>query len=160
MNLPKTEKELKELCVEFANLDRYKPVSTMIEFDKFITERNKTKLYDILTKEQWDVVIEEELICEFWNEPHPTPAPFKTFALSCIEDGRFRPNTGEHNFQHCRIHHSQPQFNTGIKPDWLDDDQMIVARLHHGPSTIEKAMCFSWKLNFDASITRWQMVKV
>ena len=47
MNLPKTEEELKELCIEFANLGRYKPVSTMIEFDKFIAERNKPGKLDI-----------------------------------------------------------------------------------------------------------------
>jgi len=65
--------------------------------------------------------------------------------------------------KYCRIHPSQPQFNLGYKPDWLELGTLIIAKLGDDIYKQIRVADDTFEDNFDyydglLTITRWQVV--
>jgi len=107
------------------------------------------KTYEGLTEVQWEQVINEDLLCEFWDDNQGRGY------VSCLcefQAGRVYPyGSDDVAFKHCRIHRTQPQFVIdGKKPDWLDDDTQVFIPDLRG---IRMARSVNW-----AKIKRFQVV--
>ncbi|MDX8383431.1 MAG: hypothetical protein R8M45_05075 [Ghiorsea sp.] len=122
--------ELKEYAIEFAEFcEARERFPAGRNYDLWLAERNKPKLFDGLTWLQWEQVADREKICEFWDDSGT--GSYHIGLLVGIDDG-FEANDGS-VYEHCRPHHSQSQYcNDGKRPDWLKDDYMVLTKDIHG----------------------------
>jgi len=117
----------------------------------------KPKTYDGYTLDQLNKARDEELLFEFWDSAYTSRAFISILSEVLTYDATyaFKPANSICFTQHCRLHHSQPQFVIdGKKPDWLDGDARIVI---NGSSTV----CLAKNVRFDnpnCKVERFQVV--
>jgi len=109
------------------------------------------KLYDGLTEEQWQQVIDEELIiqlrdkdCDDWHT---------AMRLRKLRKQSSSPFGNTLDWKQCRIHPAQPQF--GGRVDWVEDLDWVVYTKNGGSPLVEIASGMDWE-----NVTRWQVVKL
>ena len=122
---------------------------------------DEPKLYYGLTEEQWQQAVTDGLLCRLHRGILGAPLISKLHAIEVTGEGItyivFRDDKLL-RYTHCHIHPSQPQFNTGKKPDWLDDDDWVVINPFGEPKVFK-----SKHLDFNHpffKIKRWQKIGV
>ena len=114
-----------------------------------------TKLYDGLTAEQWQQVIDDKLLVKFSCTKDfisPICSTLRRFDTSGSGD-LFIDDATSHRYKHCSIHPSQPQF--GGRAEWVKDDDWIAVRYEDGMTGMMIASAVPWE-----DVVRWQVVNL
>jgi len=114
----------------------------------------KPKTYDGYTLDQLNQAKAEGVLFEFWDDGSRVVS---IELLESVVATNIHPFNSTNNcWKHCRIHRSQPQFVIdGKKPDWLDDDTVVVVTYENGGSRYRRVRLIKW-----ADVTRFQVVEL
>ena len=116
------------------------------------------KLYDGLTSEQWQQVIDDKMIVQVRDATHATwVISDGLLEINFDNDYRFRTNM-EQDWKHCRIHPSQPQF--GGRADWVKDDDIIAYKTLNSDNIKVHTSVILTMGNIWEDVVRWQVVKL
>jgi len=112
-----------------------------------------------LTRMQWKIAVDEKLIVEYWDNEGGADGSFISVLVGFYprDDYPFIVNGDFIEYKYCRIHKSQLQFNTGVKPDWLHEDDSILCKRADGIVYAGEAMIFDFSETAN-EIIRWQRV--
>jgi len=129
-----------------------------INVKKYRRKESKPKTYVGLTLKQLNQAKAEGLLFEFWDT---MDSGVHAGLLESVITMRNYPYIsgvgfyGSDKWKHCCIHRSQPQYVIdGKKPDWLDDDTIIIVkRLNNSIPRHCKARDVTWE-----TIGRFQVV--